>query len=399
MKKPKMLYASPFWPLKSGISHYSSCLLQVLKKYYDISLLVDGYTVKDTMLAEFPKIKYRKGAVYRRFDVILYNIGNQPDYHGYMLEAMKENPGYVILHDFSLYYLMVGAAQQDDSVFQTIYRDAGIDGVQLVKDSLRQVHNPDLLQHKCLADKLPLNRHVLSAAKGIFVHSEFSKKNIQQLGIHTDIWKMNHLTTFVPEKLADGEYKEAKQQAQVNWGIPEDAFLLVAAGFIAPSKQNRLTCQAVGQYNAKHSEKIYYLMVGEGNDADLYLSQYCIKTGFVSNELYELAIARADMIFNLRYPTNGETSGTLIQAMQLGKPCVTTAIGWFDELPDDTVIKMAPDVSVEGLVKVLENRCGDFLSSLGCRAKEYIEEECDPERIAEFMFDHLQTKKEGIFPI
>ena len=35
MKRATMLYASPFWPLKSGISNYSSCLLQVLKKYYE----------------------------------------------------------------------------------------------------------------------------------------------------------------------------------------------------------------------------------------------------------------------------------------------------------------------------------------------------------------------------
>lgn len=392
MKRATMLYASPFWPLKSGISNYSSCLLQVLKKYYDISLLVDGYTVEDPMLAGFPKIKYRKGAEYRRFDIILYNIGNQPDYHGYMLEAMKKNPGFIILHDFSLYYLVVGVAQHEDRVFEMIYQEAGIDGVQLVKDSLKSNKNEDLLQHKNLADKLPLNYTTLSTAKGIFVHSEFSKKRIQQIGVNTNIWKMNHLTTFVPSKRNYDEDIRIKRQAQANWGIPEDAFLLVAAGFIAPSKQNSLTCQAVGQYNAKHSQKIYYLMVGEGSDADLYLSQYCIKTGFVSNELYELAIARADMIFNLRYPTNGETSGTLIQAMQLGKPCVTTAIGWFDELPDNTVIKVAPTVTKEELVAILENQDKEYLRTLGQRAEEYAEKECNPEYIAEYMVSCLQPK-------
>lgn len=392
MKKPTMLYASPFWPLKSGISNYSSCLLQVLEDYYDISLLVDGYTVKDPMLTKFPKLKYHKGSIYKRFDIILYNIGNQPDYHGYMLEAMKKNPGFIILHDFSLYYLVIGVAQHEDRVFETVYQEAGMDGVQLIKDSLRINQNTDLILHKNLSDKLPLNYSVLSSAKGIFVHSEFSKRCIRQLGVHTDIWKMNLLTTFESDRIDCERQGRIRQQVQANWDIPEDAFLVVAAGFIAPSKQNRLTCQAIELYNARHKDKIYYLMVGEGNDADAYLNQFCKKTGFISNELYELAIARADMVFNLRYPTNGETSETLIQAMQLGKPCVTTATGWFDELPDDTVIKVAPTVHVEELVHILENRDGESLCSLGQRAKEYTGKACNPESIAEYMFTCLQQK-------
>ncbi len=380
MKKPTMLYASPFWPVKSGISNYSSHLLQALKKYFTITLLTDGYGPEDERCKEFPVIRYKKGEVYEGQDVILYNIGNQPDYHSYMLDAMENNPGYIILHDFSLYYLTVGVAQRNDRVFSEIYKHAGIDGIQLVKDSLREKPEWDLLLHKALADKLPMNRGVLESAKGILVHSHYAERCIREMGVQTDICCVNHLMTDMP--VGNMSPAKIKKTAKEKWDIPEDAFVLVAAGFIGTTKQNVLTCKAVGIYNASHKNKIYYLMAGDGPDADPYLDTYIKKTGFLPDDLYTAAIRRADVIMNLRYPTNGETSGTMIQGMQLGKPCVTTAIGWFDELPDDAVIKLSPAITAEELAARLDRLDMKALGKMGARAREYIRREYDPDKIA-----------------
>lgn len=385
MEKPKLLYASPFWPIKSGISNYSSRLIQALRNEFEITLLVDGYRVKDPKLKGLPVIQYKKGARYNGYDAILYNIGNQPDYHGYMLEAMRENPGYVILHDVSLYYLVVGTAMKEKRVLGAIYKEAGIDGIQLLKADLKQDKNPDLLQHKRLASILTMNKSILSMAKGIFVHSKYAESCLREQGIAADIWKMEHLTTFGPERIEGIDRQKAARWLMERWEIPEDAFLIVAAGFIAPTKQNRLTCRAVKRYNRIHTDKVYYLMLGEGNDADGELDDYCKKTGFAPDDEFQMVIARADIVFNLRYPTNGETSGTLIQAMQMGKPCVTTAVGWFDELPDKAVIKVRQDVTEAELVKILENKNEDKLKELGTQAKRYVEIECDPQKIAQYI--------------
>ena len=108
MEKQKMLYISPFWPQKSGISEYSETLIWGLEKLFDITILVDGYSLENKQIRkhfyiedEIEKIDYEK------YDILLYNFGNNPYFHEYMYEMILEHPGYIILHDVSLYYLAV----------------------------------------------------------------------------------------------------------------------------------------------------------------------------------------------------------------------------------------------------------------------------------------------------
>jgi hypothetical protein len=47
-----------------------------------------------------------------------------------------------------------------------------------------------------------------------------------------------------------------------------------------------------------------------------------------------------DRLVNLRYPSAGETSGTLIRAFEAGKPVAVSDYAQFAELPDDCVVKI-----------------------------------------------------------
>ena len=93
--KPKLLYASPFWPQKSGISEYSSILLKGLKDFFEIVLLTGDITI-DAQYDAFPSIGYMEPIDWDSFDFVLYNFGNNPEYHGYMYTLLKEHPGYII---------------------------------------------------------------------------------------------------------------------------------------------------------------------------------------------------------------------------------------------------------------------------------------------------------------
>ncbi len=379
LNKPSLLYASPFWPQKSGISEYSHNLVTALSEYWDITLLIGQDRITDKAMLKYPSLKYKSGRKYTGFDAVLYNIGNQPYYHGYMVESMKENPGFMILHDFSLYYLTVGVAEQKNAVLRAIYREAGVDGILKVKEALREYSFPgSLLELKQLAADLPLNRGIITSAKGVLTHSEYTKNLVSNICPEIPVQNVNLIGGDF-SNFYDG--KERKTAFRL-WGIPEDAFVVTAAGFIAPTKQNVLTCRAVKQFNATHNAKLYYLMAGDGNDADAELDKYCIKTGFLSNENLACAIARADVVFNLRFPTNGETSLTLIQALQAGKVCVITDIGWFAELPNDIVIKVAPAVSEQDLSDLLSYIHDGIYNDYGSRAKAFIENNYSPNAIA-----------------
>ena len=67
----------------------------------------------------------------------------------------------------------------------------------------------------------------------------------------------------------------------------------------------------------------------------LALPDGVVREGYVSEERLWSLMAACDVIVSLRSPTMGETSGSAIRALSLGKPLVVSDAGWFAELPDD----------------------------------------------------------------
>jgi len=70
-------------------------------------------------------------------------------------------------------------------------------------------------------------------------------------------------------------------------------------------------------------------------------------------------IAACDVVVNLRHPNMGETSGIANRTLAAPRPLVVSTGGWFDELPDEAVIRVAPgDDEATDLADVLV-RLGD----------------------------------------
>jgi glycosyltransferase involved in cell wall biosynthesis len=62
-----------------------------------------------------------------------------------------------------------------------------------------------------------------------------------------------------------------------------------------------------------------------------------------------------DVCVNLRHPTMGETSGSVIRSLSLGRPLVVSDVGWFSELPSDVALKIPVGAGeVEALTAGLE---------------------------------------------
>jgi len=54
-------------------------------------------------------------------------------------------------------------------------------------------------------------------------------------------------------------------------------------------------------------------------------------------------MAGVDVCVNLRQPTMGETSGSVVRALTLGRPLVVSDVGWFSELPAEVALKVPVD--------------------------------------------------------
>ena len=82
-----------------------------------------------------------------------------------------------------------------------------------------------------------------------------------------------------------------------------------------------------------------------------------VREGYVDERrLWELMIA-ADVHVNLRSPTMGETSGTAIRALSLGKPLIVSDVGWFSELPSEVALKVPVDEHEVDIARAPRSTC------------------------------------------
>ena len=58
-----------------------------------------------------------------------------------------------------------------------------------------------------------------------------------------------------------------------------------------------------------------------------------VVTGFIDYDDFQAAIAACDLCINLRYPTAGETSASLLRVLACGRPAVVSDYAQFAELP------------------------------------------------------------------
>ncbi|HLK45496.1 MAG TPA: hypothetical protein VKT18_05885, partial [Acidimicrobiales bacterium] len=98
---------------------------------------------------------------------------------------------------------------------------------------------------------------------------------------------------------------------------------------------------------------------------------------------------------NLRYPTMGETSGSAIRALSLGKPLVVSDVGWFAELPDDVALKVPVDEHEVGVLAAALWLGSEHGAALGQAARAYVEREHGVEAVADRYVAALEVAAGG----
>jgi SAM-dependent methyltransferase len=102
--------------------------------------------------------------------------------------------------------------------------------------------------------------------------------------------------------------------------------------------------------------------------------------GFAPIDDFVGYLAACDIVLNLRYPTLGESSGTLLRSLGLGKAVLVSEIGSFQEFPDDVCVKVPLGAGEEDLIfeylNLLVSR-PEVARALGARAKQYVATECN----------------------
>jgi glycosyltransferase involved in cell wall biosynthesis len=388
----KIAYFSPFNPQKSGISDYSERLLPYLEKIADIDVWVDGIVPSNPSMNRYHMIDYsrnRKDKL-KEYDIILYNIGNNPVFHGKMLDIFFKYPGIVILHDYVLFYLITGyylnQKKDTNGYIREFYFNYGPLGIDYVKRLMR-FHIP-LLQYPS-PQKYPLVKRILTTAKGIIVHSNSTRDFILKDEYPEDrIVHINHIDLVNYSKTINRD-TSGKAAVRERYGIGKDDIMAASFGYVAPTKRNKQVIDAINDVIKAQGIPLQYLMVGEGNYVDAFLSDRVKKTGYIDLNEFEMILSSTDIVINLRYPSMGETSGTLLRAMSAGKPCIVSDNAWFSELPDSTLMKISIESEREhrelvNAISLLVNN-GEMRDKLGRNAHEYMHIYHNPEKIVNEM--------------
>src|SRR5205807_4355443 len=88
-------------------------------------------------------------------------------------------------------------------------------------------------------------------------------------------------------------------------------------------------------------------------------------------------LSACDACVLLRAPTMGETSGSAIRTLSLGKPLVVSDLGWFAELPDDVALKVPVGEGEEAALVAALDRLGEpaVAAGMGEAARAYVRDQ------------------------
>lgn len=118
---------------------------------------------------------------------------------------------------------------------------------------------------------------------------------------------------------------------------PDCRFLVGMAGGGHPGRNAEVFLEAVGHLRMEMGE-VRAVFIGGGWPDDL--PEWAFSTGRLDEPEFQCWLRRLDAAADLRHPDCGETSGSLLELMRAGIPCVVTATGSFIHLPSDSILRI-----------------------------------------------------------
>ena len=387
----KVAVFTPLNPARCGVSDYSEALLAHLTDHVETTVFVDNY--QPDRFAGDEKATLRPAAEFdpAEFDETVYHIGNNP-YHIYAYEAALDHPGIVVLHEFNLHHLMAAAtiARDDwDSYLTEVQYNGGAEARAFAERVRRLEVGPDY-------EGLAMNRRLLERSKALVVHSPFLRGQVRDAGFELPIAHIPH-GAWIPEV--------NRHQYRAKLGLDESTPLIGVFGFLKPYKRIAESLRAVARLVRIHPE-VRMILVGEEHQdfpvrrliSQLDLGPFVRLLGHVDSSEFEQCIGAVDICLNLRYPTDGETSGTLLRALGLGRAVVVSDVGSFSDLPDEICLKVPvgqDEVDIIGRYLDLLVTRPEAARAMGAAARDYAARECAWPHVAELYASWIAAVAEG----
>jgi len=384
----KIVFLTPLPPAPTGIADYSALLLRELSRRAP-KLAVETVSTPEEAASFRPPPEPH---------VLLYHVGNSP-HHDFLYPALFRHPGVLVLHDLVLHHARlfshlespevrayredVGDSSKRESARARLeeYRAEAQEaypavGVDLAEIALR-IGGGRLLY------AYPLYEHLVRRSRLTLVHSETARDEVLSSCPGAAVGRVRMgvaLPSIVP-----------RDEARRRLGLPRDELILASFGLVTPEKRIPTSIRALARLKAAGVRATYLLVgsqvahydplreareLGVGGDVRL--------VGRVPEEEFRLYAFASDLCLNLRFPSAGETSATLLSLLACGRPVVVTDQIHVRDLPDAVVARSALEGDEDGLYCDLMDliRVERRRRELGEAARKYAESEASPEAMA-----------------
>ncbi len=371
----RVAYFSPLPPARSGIADYSEALLGSLRKLASVDVFAAPDTPFDATSC----------------DIALYQVGNN-GFHAFVYEAALRHPGVVVMHESNLHHLIteltIRRGDWDAYVDECEYNGGA--AARAFAERVRKLEvGPDY-------GGVAMTRRLLEGARGVIVHSRFMESEIRAAGFTGPIAVIPH-GAWIPR--ADRHAHREKL------GLDADVPLIGIFGYLKPYKRIAESLRAFRRL-VKVEPRVRMILVGEPHPElpveamirSMGLAASVRVLGFAPIEEFTGYMAACDIVLNLRCPTVGESSGTMLRAMGLGRALLVSEIGSFAEFPEDVCLKVPVGAGEEDLIfeylNLLVSR-PEVARELGGRAKRYVTERCNWAAVAGQYAGFLESVVQG----
>jgi glycosyltransferase involved in cell wall biosynthesis len=367
----RIAFFSPMPPSRSGIADYSAALVAPLSQLADVQVFSSCPAHLDPSA----------------FDCALYQVGNN-GHHAFVYRYALDWPGVVVMHEANLHHLIAEMTiKQGDwgAYTREVEYDSGSEAAAYARRVQALEVGPDY-------DGVPMLRRILERSRGVIVHSHCVEQSIRGAGFTGPTGVIPH-GAWIPETDRMG-YRH-------RLGLDPATPLIGIFGFLKPYKRIAESLRAFKRL-LRVEPNVKMILVGEPHPEfpldrlidSLGLGPSVRVLGFTPIEDFVGYMGACDIILNLRYPTVGESSGTLLRSLGLGKAVIVSNIGSFSEYPDEICLKIPVDQTEEETLfeylNLLVSREG-LRKSLGDRARAWVQRECNWQSVAERYVSFLNS--------
>ncbi len=364
----KIAWATPFSE-SSAIGQISRIVTDLLARRGHDVLIIRTELDPNAAIpirSELPVISWQevdRNSFARGQDVALVNFGDHYGFHAGALELIGYAPCIGIFHDFYLYNLFSGwlatngyGRERHDQEISNTYGQ--------LPPIVAHVEN-DLAAIQEIAERAPMTEWVAAKCASALAHSKFYLSRLERacpgpLDVAPIPSRDPPVRDYVPQR--------------------DKLFTLTTVGILNPNKCADAVIQAIVG-SSYLSERAEYRLVGAISEAERQrLTSLAADAGFqrlsiigtVDDQTLFSEMERADAICCLRRPVLEGCSASAIEGMKAGRPVVVANAGFYADLPDELVFKVA-SVEPEPLRAILEELASrpELRQSTGSRARAW----------------------------